>query len=178
MLELFQLQNDEGPCLDCVRTGEVVSVPDLRTVTDRWPLFTRAVADTPFRSVHALPMRLRRDTIGSLNLFHAEQETPLSANDQRIAQALADVATISILQQRSLRQSSELAEQLRYALDSRIVIEQAKGVLAEFGGLAIDRSFEALRGYARSNNLKVSDVATALVRGTTQPSDVVSPRAP
>jgi GAF domain-containing protein len=176
VLELFQLQNDEGPCLDCVRTGEVVDVPDIAAASDRWPLFSRAVGETEFQSVHALPMRLRRDTIGSLNLFGARGNAPLSEPDRRIAQALADVATIGILQQRTRARSSVLAEQLQGALDTRIVIEQAKGALAEFGGVDVATSFNALRSYARSHNLKLGEVAQQLLRGALPPSQIIRRR--
>ena len=177
ILELFQLQNDEGPCLDCVRTGEPVTVPDVAAVQDRWPRFSRAVADSGFVSMHALPMRLRRQTIGSLNLF-SESSPGLRPSDQRIAQALADVATIGIIQQRSLHRASQLAEQLQSALDTRIVIEQAKGVLAEYGGVDMNLAFTALRRHARSNNLKLGEVADSLVHGNIQPTDLISPRKP
>jgi GAF domain-containing protein len=177
VLELFQLQNDEGPCLDCVRTGEVVSVPDLAAVQDRWPRFSRAVAESGFVSVHALPMRLRRETIGSLNLFNATRPA-LPASEQRIAQALADVATIGILQQRSVHRASQLAEQLQRALNTRIVLEQAKGVLAEYGGVGMDAAFAALRGHARAHNLKIGDAADALVRGAVEPGQMINPRIP
>jgi GAF domain-containing protein len=175
ILELFQLQNDEGPCLDCVRTGEAVTVPDIAAAQDRWPRFGPAVTESGFVSVYALPMRLRRQTIGSLNLFSVTGPG-LPPNEQRIAQALADVATIGILQQRSLNRASQLAEQLQNALDTRIVIEQAKGVLAEFGGVDMDLAFAALRRHARSNNLKLGEVADALVHGRLEPKTLIDPR--
>jgi len=175
ILELFQLQNDEGPCLDCVRTGSVIDVPDIADAQTRWPRFASAVVEAGFQSVHALPMRLRRETIGSLNLFNADRP-PLQANEQRIAQALADVATIGILQQRSLERASQLAEQLQSALDTRIVIEQAKGVLAEFGGVDMNAAFAALRAHARSNNLKLGDVAASVVHGGVPAELILQPR--
>jgi GAF domain-containing protein len=177
VLELFQLQNDEGPCLDCVRSGEVVHVPDIRTVGDRWPRFGRELLASGFRSVVAVPMRLRSETIGSLNLFNVEGTPPLSDDDLQIAQALADVATIGILQQRTVQRSSLLAEQLQLALDSRIAIEQAKGVLAEYGGVAVEVAFEALRGYARRTNARLGEVAESLVRGRLAASEVIDRRS-
>ena len=175
ILELLQLQTAEGPCLDCVRTGEAVTVPDIEAMRDRWPRFAGAVAESGFVSVHAIPMRLRRETIGSLNLFSATPP-PLSASEQRIAQALADVATIGILQQRSLQRASHLAEQLQSALNTRIVIEQAKGVLAEYGGVDMETAFGALRRHARDTNQKLGDAAEQLVHGTVAPGRVIDPR--
>lgn len=175
VLELFQLQNDEGPCLDCIRTGDKITVADIADEVHRWPLFAAAASASGFQSIHAVPMRLRRDTIGSLNLFNAPGP-PLSEVDQGIAQALADVATIGILQQRSLARSAQLATQLQSALDTRIVIEQAKGVLAEYGGVPMGVAFEALRTYARCGNLKVGDTAQALVCGVLPPSMLIPRR--
>jgi GAF domain-containing protein len=162
LLELFQLQNNEGPCLDCVRTGAAVTSSDLDEDRDRWPLFVPAAHDAGFRSVAAVPMRLRDQIIGGLNLF-MDVPRAVSSVNRRLAQALADVATIGILQQRSLHRSHVLSEQLQTALTSRIVIEQAKGILAERSGLTMDDAFAALRRHARDNNLKLTDVATAVV---------------
>ncbi len=165
LLELFQLQSDEGPCLDSVRVSSPVTVDDLSGETDRWPRFVEAAERIGYLSVQAIPLRLRDETIGGLNLFKST-EPPLTAGDQRIAQALADVATIGILQQRSIHRSTILAEQLQFALNSRVVIEQAKGVLAEHGGVHMGEAFAALRWYARDGNRKVSDLAEDIITGT------------
>jgi len=168
LLEVLQLQNDEGPCLDCYRSRKPVSVPDLAANADRWPTFVPAALDRGYRSVHALPMRLRATTIGALNLFQAV-DTPLGEHELRIAQALADTATIGILQQRALQASSLLAEQLQSALNSRVAIEQAKGVLAAYGGTDMDVAFQALRKYARDHNLRLSDLARDVATRTVDP---------
>src|SRR5688500_12126665 len=128
LLELFQLQTDQGPCVDCFRTGKPVSVADLPSA-GRWPQFTAAAAEVGFAAVHALPMRLRTEVIGALNLFDTEPG-PLDDGRLRVGQALADVATIGLLQQRAIRRRDVITEQLQIALNSRILIEQAKGVLA------------------------------------------------
>jgi GAF domain-containing protein len=164
LLEIFQLQNDEGPCLDCVRGGSTVVSDDLAADVERWPLFVPAAIEAGFRSVVAVPMRLRHQTIGGLNMFHARSE-PIATDDRRLAQALADVATIGILQRRLSHRSTQVAEQLQHALNSRVVIEQAKGVLAERDQVDMETAFAALRHHARTHNLKLTDVALAVVRG-------------
>ena len=133
MLELFQLQNSEGPCLDCFTSGEPVVNADLTTARERWPLFAPAAELAGFRSVHAFPMRLRDDTIGALNLF-GSADVAFADHEARVVQALADVATIALLQERSIARADALTEQLQGALNSRIVIEQAKGALAQQQG--------------------------------------------
>jgi GAF domain-containing protein len=164
LLELFQLQADQGPCLDCCRTGQPVAVADL-TAAPRWPQFAAAARDAGFTAVQALPMRLREQVIGALNLFRATPG-PFGPADVRVGQALADVATISLLHERSMRHSEILNEQLQTALNSRVIIEQAKGKLAERLGVNMDQAFSLLRDAARSRNLRLSDLARALVDGT------------
>lgn len=169
LLELFVLQNNEGPCLDCVRTGAAVTSDNLENDRGRWPLFVPAAHLAGFYSVAAVPMRLRDQTIGGLTLFMDVPQAVPPPN-RRLAQALADVATIGILQQRSLHRSHVLSEQLQTALTSRIAIEQAKGILAERNNLTMDAAFEALRRHARDNNLKLTEVATAVVTAGLNPT--------
>ncbi len=163
LLELFEVQNDEGPCLDCYASGEPVLVEDLAAdQPPTWPRFGAEATAAGFRSVVALPLRLRNETIGALNLFRADPG-PLVERDRSLAQALADVATIGILQERGSSRRELLARQLQEALSSRIVIEQAKGVLAERAGVHVDAAFQLLRGYARSHGLQLSEVARQVV---------------
>ncbi len=166
LLELFALQTDQGPGLDCFRSGQPVSAPDLPAVV-RWPRFSAAAAEIGFGAVHALPMRLRTDVIGALSLFNVDAGG-LDAGRLRIGQALADVSTIGLLQQRAIRHREVLVEQLQTALQSRVTIEQAKGVLAERLQLDIGEAFTALRDHARRHNRRLSEVAQAVVDGTEQ----------
>jgi transcriptional regulator with GAF, ATPase, and Fis domain len=166
LLELFQLQTDQGPCVDCFRTGRPVSVADLPSA-GRWPRFTAAAADVGFAAVHALPMRLRTEIIGALNFFDIDPGA-LDAGKLRVGQALADVATIGLLQHRAISQRDTLTEQLQTALNSRVLIEQAKGMVAERLHLDMAEAFVLLRGTARSHNRRLSDLATAIVNGSEQ----------
>ncbi len=162
LLELLQVQTHEGPCFEAVQTGEPIVVENIAVDRQRWPRFAeRALADG-FHSVYAFPMRLREAAVGGLNLF-CVQEHSMDAEARVIAKALADIATIGILQQRSVNRSSLLAENLQRALNTRIVVEQAKGVLSERGGLPMEQTFQLLRSYARSNNLKLSELAQSVV---------------
>ena len=174
MLELFQLHAGHGPCLDCYRTSQPVTAEDLATA-QRWPQFAAAARDAGFTAVQALPMRLREHVIGALNLFRATPG-PFDPADVRVGQALADVATISVLHERSMRRSEILSEQLQTALDSRVIIEQAKGILAERLSLDMDHAFSLLRDTARSRNLRLSDLARTLIDGTQTPASPVNLR--
>jgi transcriptional regulator with GAF, ATPase, and Fis domain len=162
LLELLEVQRSSGPCDDAFRSGNVVREIDLAAATGRWPGFREAAVEAGFRSVYAIPMRLRSERIGALNLF-AERPDGLSGADEVLAQALADVATIGILHARVVEAHALLAEQLTTALDTRVVIEQANGVLAEQGDVEVDVAFATMRRYARSHNRKLSEVAADVV---------------
>lgn len=164
LLELFELQSQEGPCLDCFGTGRVVANNDLDTADARWPRFSPEARSAGFASVHAFPMRLRESVIGALNLFH-DTPGPMSQPDIDAAQALADIATIAILQHRVAHESQVLNEHLNHALNSRIVIEQAKGIISERETLDMDAAFRLLRNHARNHNLRLADLATSITTG-------------
>jgi GAF domain-containing protein len=164
LIEIFELQGDEGPCPDCYRTGEAVTETDLETAS-RWPTFSPEALRVGFRAVNAVPLHLRGQVIGALNLFR-NTAGPLPDGDLRAAQALADVATLSILQHRRNDEKDLVTQQLEGALQSRIVIEQAKGMLAERAKLDIDEAFTLLRRYSRSHNRHLSDVAREIIDGT------------
>jgi transcriptional regulator with GAF, ATPase, and Fis domain len=168
LLELFQVQAVEGPCQDCYRQGSPVVNADLTTAVDRWPQFTPRALAAGFRSVHAFPLRLRHQVIGALNMFGTE-EGNLDPADARVIQALADIATIGLLQERAVREATILSDQLQGALQSRVSIEQAKGALAQIHGVGVDDAFDLMGGYARSHNRALSAVARDVVLA---PSDV------
>jgi len=171
VLELFEVQAQEGPCLDCYRTGQPVLNEVLDADGGRWPLFAAEALEAGFQSVQALPLRMRGNVIGALNLFHGGQ-AELERADVDVAQAFADVATIAILQHRAGLEGQVLNEQLQQALNSRVVIEQAKGVIAERAGLSVAQAFTALRAHARSNNLGLVEVARGVIDGTLRVSDL------
>jgi GAF domain-containing protein len=162
VLELFEIQNQEGPCLDCVRTGQPVVNQDLAAVNGRWPRFAVEAMAAGFHAVHAVPMRLRGSVIGALNLFSV-QSGALAEADVEAAQAMADVATIAVLQHRAALEAQVVNEQLSHALNSRIVIEQAKGMVAEREGLNMELAFAVLRNHARNHNLRLVDLARDII---------------
>lgn len=162
LLELFQIQNQEGPCLDAFRTARPVINADLRAAGARWPRFAPHATAAGFCSVHAFPLRLRSEVIGALNLFGTDVGA-FDEADVQVVQAVADVATIGLLQERTIRRSEVLTEQLQGALNSRIVIEQAKGAIAQAHGVGVDEAFARMRGYARGTRRRLSEVAHAVV---------------
>ena len=175
-LELMQAQNDEGPCFECFARGEAVSSEDLDADRDRWPTFSPAALVHGFCSVHALPMRVRGEPVGALNLFRA-RPGQLDEPDVALAQGMADIAAVALMQERSVRESHGVAAQLQGALSSRVVIEQAKGVLAERAQIGLDAAFARMRGYARANNLKIGQVARDVIVGQLDPEVLARSRS-
>ena len=165
LVEVMQLAAGAGPCVDCFTTGTMVSVPDIAEMGQKWPTFRQAALSQHFLSVHATPMRLRGNVIGTMNLF-GTSVGEVSPADAAVAQALADVATIGIIQERITAHSHLVAEQLQKALDSRILIEQAKGALAQATAMTTDEAFNSLRSYARNHNLTLRDVAQGVTDRT------------
>lgn len=169
VLELFEIQSQEGPCLDCHRLGQQIVNQDLAAVDGRWPRFAVEALEAGFRSVHALPMRLRGSVIGALNLFRADLGE-MAAADLDIAQAFADIATIAILQHRAAQEASVTNAQLTHALSRRVLIEQAKGMVAERLGLDMQQSFNVLRHHARNRNMRMADLAGMVIEGQVAPA--------
>jgi GAF domain-containing protein len=174
VLELFQIQVDEGPCVDCYKSGAAIINHSLTDPDDRWPRFSPRAIAQGFHSVHCLPMRLRGRTIGALNFFRTEQG-PLDADDVILAQGLADVATIAILQHRTSLDAKTLNFQLNNALNSRIIIEQAKGKVSQAASIGMDQAFDRLRTHARNHNLGLTVVATMVVDGSLSGTDLDVP---
>ncbi len=160
--ELFEVQHEEGPCFDCQQGGQQILNEPLDSADDRWPRFGPMAREAGFRMAHALPLRLRQDIIGAMNIFDTEPRE-LTARQVNLSQALADAATIGILQERSVRQQTDIAGHLQGALNSRIVIEQAKGVVAEQQKVSMEDAFAMLRGYARSSRVPLSELARSIV---------------
>ncbi|MEP6481453.1 MAG: GAF and ANTAR domain-containing protein [Rhodoglobus sp.] len=161
-VEIMQHNAGSGPCIECYKTGLAVMVSDIARYGGRWPEFQRAALQQGFHSVAAIPLRLRGQILGAMNLF-GTQTMELNAPDAAVAQALADVATIGILQERGIRETTMVTEQLQRALESRIIIEQAKGVLSAMGLMGVDDAFLALRSYARRNNIPLRAVAEGVI---------------
>jgi transcriptional regulator with GAF, ATPase, and Fis domain len=171
LLELFQLQNEQGPCLEAFSTGQPVITTELRATMERWPRFTPYAMGAGFESAYALPLRLRGAVIGALNLFRSAAG-PMPEADVELAQALADIASIAILQAEAARHAQQRDDQLQYALDSRVTIEQAKGVLAERAGIDMDTAFNRIRAHARNTNTQLTTVAAQVISGELNLADV------
>ena len=167
VVELFELQAEEGPCLEAFRSGESVTKVDVADMHASWPTFTPRLVQAGFASAQAIPMRLRSNVIGALNVFRVAPGA-LAESEMKLARALADVATVGILQQRVISARDLLAEQLQGALNSRVLIEQAKGVLAERSRLSVDAAFVLIRTHARTTGAPLTAVATDIITGRTR----------
>ena len=176
LVELLEVQHEDGPCLDCWRSGEAVAEDHLASATGRWPHFAPAALEAGFASAYAVPMRLRDERLGALNLF-ANETSGLADTDQALAQAMADVATIGILRERFIARRERVTGQLQVAFHTRVVLEQAKGVVAEAAKVDMDQAFSLLRGYARHHNLLLAEVARQVIdREVTPDALVIQPR--
>jgi transcriptional regulator with GAF, ATPase, and Fis domain len=177
LLELFELQKDQGPCLECFTTGQIIANIDLEEARSRWPLFTEAAREVGFATSHAVPLRLRQQVIGALNLFTVERKR-LSDDQLAIAQGLADIATIGLLHERAIHDQVVLSKQLQTALQSRILIEQAKGVLSARAGTSVADAFRLMRSHARRTGTSLTVVADAVIAGTLGTGDLSGDRFP
>lgn len=171
LVETYELEHRQGPCYDCFHSGQQVVNVGAAGTHARWPGFAAALNEAGFQSVHALPMSLRADVIGAINLFCVD-DVALGAEQESVGQALADVATIGLLQERAVRERELLSEQLQAALNSRVLIEQAKGVLAARAGIEIDQAFTAMRRYARRRGRTLSSVAAAVIDGSIRTAEL------
>lgn len=164
LLEIFQVQIDEGPCLEAFASGRPVVQDELATAIERWPRFTPYAVNAGYNSVYAIPLRLRGNIIGALNLFRSESGL-LADDDVDLARALADMASITILQAEAATEARLRDAHLQHALDSRVIIEQAKGMLAERAGIDMPCAFDLLRSHARNTNTKLTELASHIVDG-------------
>jgi transcriptional regulator with GAF, ATPase, and Fis domain len=171
LVELLELQTNEGPCLDAFNSRAVIASNDADDAERRWPTFGPHGRAAGFETYVGIPLRLRAESIGALNLL-SRQAGGLSDDDAFVAQALADIATIGVLQARAIEDGRTVTTQLQTALESRIAIEQAKGILAERMTMDVEAAFELLRGHARTHNAKLTDIARAIVDGTVTPEDL------
>lgn len=163
-LEALEIELEQGPCLEAYRTGRQVLIEDLEQCHDRWPQFVPRILDIGMRAVCAFPLRLREDRIGALNLYRSEPHA-FANHEIRLGQALADIAAVGIIQERAVVEAEQRSEQLQRALDSRVLIEQAKGIIAERHDIPPHAAFEVLRRYSRNNNRILRDVCRQLVDG-------------
>lgn len=177
LVELLELQHEQGPCLDAYRDGKVTLSSRADDADKLWPVFGAHARDAGLESLAGVPMRLRSDRIGALNLF-SRRPGGLSEEDQHVAQALADIATIGVLQARAIHDGQVVATQLQTALESRIAIEQAKGIIAEYLSIPVDDAFTLLREHARNSNGKLTDTARLVVHGTLRPDTLRSDMPP
>jgi GAF domain-containing protein len=173
LLELFQLQNEQGPCLEAYSSGQAVVNTELREAYEQWPRFIPYAVGAGFESAYALPLRLRGTVIGALNLFRSTTG-PMPDADVQLAQALADIASIAILQAKAIQDAQQRDDQLQHALDSRVVIEQAKGMLAERAHIDMDTAFNWIRTRARSSNTQLTTIAARIITGELAPSDIAA----
>jgi len=171
----FGLQFEEGPCVEACRTGRAVHAGLIHDADARWPHFAPYARDVGIRSVSALPMRVRTEVIGALSLFSPEPE-PRGSEEQQLAQAFADIAAIGILQERALQEGHAVLTQLQTALESRIVIEQAKGIIAQGAKISVDDAFTLLRAYARNHNCRLRQTACDVIDGTLSTDTLTSLR--
>lgn len=176
LLELFQIQNDQGPCLDSYTTGTVVANARL-DLDSPWPQFAAASVRAGLPSVCAVPLRLHERSLGCLNMFRSEP-SPLTDSEISLAQALADVASIAIVQDLATRRASVREGELQHALDSRVIIEQAKGMIAATAAVDMNEAFRRLRLFARGNNRGLTDVAKDLVEAKLHPAALIARRPP
>lgn len=171
---LFELQAQEGPCIDAWRDGAAVLDQPLEHNRDRWPAFAPEAEAHGFATVHALPIRLHGEVIGALNLF-SRHTRPLPTREVQVAEAMAEIATFVVLQHRTVLHAQMLNGQLKQALSTRIRIEQAKGIVAARLGVDMEQSFGHLRGYARHHNRRLAEVAGDVIAGTLTPAQLLQP---
>lgn len=183
VIELLQLEKQDGPCFDAYRSGSPVFVPDVSApeAQERWPDFVRVSSQAGINSVTALPMRLRQHNLGALNMFRTRKGL-LNDDELATARALAGIASISILEDRAAHDARLVINQLQQALDSRVVIEQARGIIAQQSNLGMEEAFAKLRRYARDRNLRLRNVAERVVSRQLDPSEIwsgeIAPEAP
>jgi GAF domain-containing protein len=164
LLELFQLEHDEGPCLDAYRSGRQVTESDFRTSGQRWPRFSPRAVEAGYLSVQSLPLRLHGDVLGAMNLFGVRPQ-PLTPDQLGLAQAFADITAISIVQDRLTRDRAVLNEQLVHALTSRVAIERATGIVAGRLTMDVEQAFTLLRSVCRRHNRRLSALSEDIVTG-------------